>query len=240
MVKTWTLYKRELGDYFNSPMAYIAIVAFVLVAGVIGLAGIFGAEPPRAELRPLFKWMPLIMVFIAPAIAMRLLSEEKSSGTMELLITMPVTDWQVVLAKYFSAFTVLFVAVLCTVPIAVTVAYMGALDKGVAVAAYLGVLLMGACYVAIGLMTSSWVKSQVVAFILGGVICGVFWALGSEYMGWMPDGVNAVLRQVFGLGYHFNNISKGILDSRDVIYYASLAVAALVFAQQSLESRKWR
>jgi len=90
-------------------------------------------------------------------------------------------------------------------------------------------------------MTSSWVKSQVVAFILGGMICLVFWVLGTELVtSWMPDGVSVVLRQVFGLGSHFENISKGILDSRDVIYYVSLAAAALVLAQQSLESRKWR
>lgn len=241
MGKTWTLYKRELGDYFNSPMAYIAIVAFVVVAGGFGLSGIFAAEPPRAEMRPLFKWMPLIMVFLAPAIAMRLMSEEKSSGTMELLITMPVTDWQVILAKYFAALTVLGVATLFTLPFPFTVAAMGDLDWGVTLGAYLGLLLMGACYIAIGLMTSSWVKSQVVAFILGGMICLVFWVLGTELVtSWMPDGVSGVLRQVFGLGYHFENISKGILDSRDVIYYVSLAAAALVLAQQSLESRKWR
>jgi ABC-2 type transport system permease protein len=241
MYKTWTLYKREMGEYFNSPIAYIAIVVFLLLAGGWGLTKIFSAEPPRADMRPLFELMPMFMVVIAPALAMRLLAEEKSSGTMELLITMPVGDWQVVLTKFFAAFSVLFLMMLFTLPFAFTVAKMGDLDWGVTFGSYVGLLLMGACYISIGLMASSWFKSQVVAFIVAATICFVFWVFGwEEFTKLIPQKAAAVSRQIFGLDYHFKNFAKGIIDLRDIIYYASIAACCLVLAGQSVQSRKWR
>ena len=241
MSKLWTLFKRELGEYFNSPIAYIAIIAFLVITGGFGLYKIFGAEPPRADMRPLFELMPMIMVVIGPALAMRLLSEEKSSGTMELLITMPVQDWHVVGAKFLAAFSVLFIAVVLTLPFPITIARMGDLDWGVTLGSYFGLLLMGACYISIGLMTSSWVKSQVMAIILGGAICLWFWGMGHDKVteGLTPA-LAAVSRQVFGLDYHFKNFAKGILDSRDVLYYASITACCLLLAGQSVQSRKWR
>lgn len=241
MGKTWTIYKRELGEYFNSPIAYIAIVAFLVVAGFFGLRDIFGAEPPRAEMRPFFDNMPWILIGIAPALAMRLLSEEKSTGTLELLITFPVSDWHVVMGKWLASLTVLVLAILFTLPFPITVGIMGDLDWGVTTGAYLGLILMGACYLGISLMTSSWARNQVISFIFAAGLCLVFWGLGSqEATAWMPEGTATVFRAVFGLGSHFENISKGILDSRDVIYYLSVAAACLLLAVQSLESRKWR
>lgn len=241
MGKTWTLYKRELGDYFNSPIAYIAIVVFLVIAGFIASWRIFSLEAPRAEIRPFLELMPLVMVFFAPALAMRLLAEEKSSGTMELLITLPVSDWHVVLSKYLAALTVLAVAILLTLPIPIAMAKMGDMDWGVVTGGYIGLLLMGACYLSIGLMTSSWAGHQVTSFILSIAICLPFFLLGHEWVtGMLPDGVRTWFQEIFGLGHHFRNISKGILDSRDVIYYLSIGVACLLLAAQSLESRKWR
>lgn len=241
MGKTWTLYKRELGDFFNSPIAYIAIVVFLVIAGFIASWKIFSVEVPRAELRPFLELMPLVMVFLAPALAMRLMAEEKSTGTMELLITLPVTDWQVVMSKYLAALTVLGLAILFTLPIPIAMAKMGDLDWGVTAGGYIGLFLMGACYVSIGLMTSSWAGHQVIAFIVSIAICLPFFLLGHEWVtGMLPDGLRPWLQGFFGLGYHFKNISKGILDSRDVIYYLSIGAACLLLATQSLESRKWR
>ncbi len=241
MYKTWTLYKREMGEYFNSPIAYIAIVVFLLLAGGWGLTKIFNAEPPRADMRPLFELMPMFMVVIAPALAMRLLAEEKSSGTMELLITMPVGDWQVVLTKFMAAFSVLLLMVLFTLPFPITVAKMGDLDWGVTLGSYAGLLLMGACYISIGLLASSWFRSQVVAFIVAAAICFVFWVFGwDEFTKIIPQRAAAVSQQVFGLDYHFKNFAKGIIDLRDIIYYSSIAACCLILSGQSVQSRKWR
>ena len=241
MYKTWTLYKRELGEYFNSPIAYIAIVLFLALAGGWGLSKIFNVEPPRAEMRPMFELMPMFLVVFAPALCMRLLAEEKSSGTMELLITMPVGDWQVVFTKFLAAFSVLVLMVLCTLPIAVTLAKMGDLDWGVVLGSYAGLLLMGACYISIGLMASSWFKSQVLAFIVAATICFVFWVLGWEKVTeLMPQKAAVISRQIFGLDYHFRNFAKGIIDLRDIIYHSSIAACCLVLTGQSVQSRKWR
>lgn len=241
MYKTWTLYKREMGEYFNSPIAYIAIVLFLVLTGAWGLSKIFNLEPPRADMRPLFGLMPIFMVVIAPALCMRLLAEEKSSGTMELLITMPVGDWQVVFTKFFAAFSVLFLMVLFTLPFPITVAKMGDLDWGVVVGSYAGLLLMGACYISIGLMASSWFKSQVVAFIVAASICLVFMGLGHEdATKLLPQKAAIVSQQIFGLDYHFKNFAKGIIDLRDIIYYSSIAACCLILTGQSVQSRKWR
>ncbi len=241
MYKTWTLYKREMGEYFNSPIAYIAIFVFLALAGGLGLNEIFSAEPPRADLRPLFEWMPIFMVLLAPALTMRLLAEEKSSGTMELLITMPVGDWQVVLTKFFAAFSLLFLMVLFTLPLAITIAKMGDLDWGVTMGAYAGLLLMGTCYMSIGLLASSWFKSQVIAFIIAVTICLVFMGLGHDKVTkYLPHSLTTVLQQIFGLAYHFKNFAKGIIDLRDIIYYSSIATCCLLLAGQSVQARKWR
>ncbi len=241
MYKTWTLYKREMGEYFNSPIAYIVIVLFLALAGTWGLSKIFNVEPPRADMRPLFELMPMFLVVIAPALTMRLLAEEKSTGTMELLVTMPVGDWQVIFTKFFAAFSVLILMVLFTVPFAFTIAKMGDLDWGVTLGSYAGLLLMGACYISIGLMTSSWFKSQVVAFIVAGTISLIFWGLGNEeFIKLLPQTAASVSRQVFGLDYHFKNFAKGIIDLRDIIYYSSIATVCLILAGQSVQSRKWR
>lgn len=241
MTKTWTLYKREMGDYFNSPIAYIAIIVFLVIVGMIAMIEIFGAEVPRADLRPLLDWMPVVMILLAPAIAMRLLAEEKATGTMELLITLPVSDWSVIIGKFLAALTVLCLAILFTLPVPIAMAQLGDLDWGVATGAYLGLFLMGACYISIGLMTSSWAKSQVIAFILAVSICLVLWFPGSTWIvDAAPEGLRPWLQNLFGLGFHFKNISKGILDSRDVIYYASVGAACLLLSVQSLESRRWR
>lgn len=241
MSKIWTLYKREMGDYFNSPIAYIAIVVFLVLAGFIATWKVFAVEVPRTELRPWFELMPLVMVFLAPALAMRLLAEEKSSGTWELLATLPVTDWQVVLGKFFAAFSVLGLAILLTLPIPIAMSRMGDIDWGVVTGGYIGLLLMGAAYLAIGTMTSSWAGHQVIAFIVSVALCLPFFLLGHTWVtDMLPDALRGVFQNVFGLGYHFRNISKGILDSRDVIYYLSIGLGCLLLAVQSLESRRWR
>lgn len=240
MNKTWAIYKRELGEYFYSPVAYAAIVALLFYMGWKGLNTILEASTPQANLRPFFALSPWILCFVGPALTMRLLSEEKGRGTIQLLLSMPVKDWSVVLGKYLAALTVLTLAILLTISYPITLAVMGNLDWGVTAGGYMGLVFMGACTLAIGLMTSSWTSTQFLAFIIGTFLCLALWEFGNpETLMWLPDSVVGFF-QYLGLGSHMENVSKGIVDTRDLLYYLSIVGACLFLAVQSLESRKWR
>jgi len=240
MSKTWTIYKRELGEYFYSPVAYAAIVILLFYMGWKGLNLILEAAQPEANMRPFFAFSPWILSFVGPALTMHLISEEKGRGTMSLLLSMPLTDWAVVLGKYLAALTVLTAALVLSLAYPITIAAIGNLDWGVTVGGYLGLLFMGACTLAIGLMTSSWTKSQFLAFIIGAFSCLMLWELGNpQTLMWLPSSLVGFF-QYLALGTHMKNISKGVLDTRDFIYYLSIIGASLLLAVQSLESRRWR
>ncbi len=236
MGNTLTITRRELGSYFNSPVAYIVITVFLLVSGYLFFSQVFLVN--EATLRDFFSTTPLIFIFFAPALTMRLLAEEKRTGTLELLITMPVTDWQVVLGKFFAALAVLAVAIVLTFAYPITLSRMGELDWGAVVGGYLGLLLMGAAYVAIGLMCSSWTRNQVIAFIVSfGITFSLY--LCGKLLPLMPSALAPVVEYI-SLDAHFTNIARGVIDSRDLIYYGSLIGACLFLATRSLDSRRWR
>ena len=236
MRNTLTICKRELGAYFNSPVAYIVITAFLVASGSLYFTQVFLIG--EASLRGFFSMAPLIFIFFAPAVAMRLLAEEKRSGTIALLITLPVSDWQVVLGKFLAALGVMGAAVLLTLAYPITIAKYGELDWGVVIGGYLGLLFLGGVYLAIGLMASSWTKNQVVAFIIAFAISFALFLVG-KLLDHVPASLAPVLRYI-SLDEHFTNIARGVIDSRDVIYYASLIGGCLFVATQSLESRRWR
>ncbi len=236
MGNTLTILRRELGAYFNSPVAYIVITVFLLVSGYLFFSQVFLVG--EATLRDFFGISPLIFIFFAPAITMRLLAEEKRTGTLELLITMPVTDWQVVMGKFLAALTTLGIAILLTLSYPITLSRMGELDWGAVAGGYLGLLLMGGAYLAIGLMASSWTRNQVVAFILAFAITFSLYLCG-KLLPLMPASLAPVI-EYLSLDSHFTNIARGVIDSRDLIYYVSLIGACLFLATRSLESRRWR
>jgi ABC-2 type transport system permease protein len=231
-----TVAKREIKAYFNSPVAYIVVTVFMLLAGYLYWSQLFLEK--QTELRYYFSLTPLIFTFIVPAITMRLLAEEKGSGTLEMLITMPVRDWEVVVGKFLAGLTMLGAIVGMTMFYAITLALLGPIDKGPVLTGYLGLLLMGGSYVAIGVMASSLTRNQIVAFILAFAISFALFIFG-QIVQYAPDWLAPVLA-FLSMGNHFESLSRGVVDSRDVIFYLSVMVVSLVIATASLESRKWK
>jgi len=233
---TWIFCQRELKSYFNSPIAYIVITIFLLISGWFFFSGLFIVE--QVSLRGLFSIVPFVFMFFAPAISMRLISEEKRSGTIEVLATLPVKDWEIILGKFLSALILLSVAVLLTLTYALTLSFMGNLDGGALVGGYLGLILVGATYLSVGVFTSSLTKNQVVAFVVSFVIVFALFVLDKVAI-FFP-GFLAGFLQYISVDYHFSNIARGVIDSRDVIYYFSVIFFFLILAVRSLEGRKWR
>ena len=235
---TLTIAKRELGAYFNSPIAYVVIAVFLFFDAYIFFSQLF--LQGQAEVRELFTgaWSTLLLAIFAPAITMRLLAEEKQSGTLELLITMPVSDWEVVLGKFLGAVGLFSVGLLLMTVYGFTVAALGPLDKGPAVGAYFGFLLLGGAFLAIGLMASSFTRSQVNAFVIAVLICLGVWLVG-KLVPSVPKPLQPLM-EFLGVDSHMQNTARGIIDTRDLVYYASIIAGCLLIAQQSLASRKWR
>jgi len=238
MGNTLTIFRRELGSYFNSPVGYIVVTAFLVGVAYLWIEVGQVFVEGEATLRGYFYWAPFIFTLFVPAVTMRLLAEEKNSGTLEILITMPVRDWEVVVGKFLAALAVITVAILLTLAFPITLSQFGDLDWGAVVGGYLGLLLLAGAYVAIGLMASSWTSDQVVSFIIAWGITFSLWLFG-KLLPLMPSALAPVVEYI-SLDTHFGNISKGVIDSRDIIYYLSLIVACLFLAVQSLDSRRWK
>jgi len=228
--------RRELRTYFNSPVAYIVVTVFTIITGYLFFTQLFLEQ--QAELRGFFDKMPLLFMFLAPAITMRLLADEKASGTLELLITMPVRDWEVVLGKFLAAMGLLCAALGLTLVFAITVRALGPLDRGPTIGGYIGLLLMGGAYVAIGVMCSAFTRNSIVSFIVAFAISFALFLFGHVEQ-FAPQALQPLLH-FLSISNHFENISRGVIDTRDVIYYASIIGVSLLFATLSLESRRWR
>ncbi|HXI59498.1 MAG TPA: ABC transporter permease subunit [Polyangia bacterium] len=228
--------KREIRTYFNSPIAYIVVTVFTIITGYLFFTQLFIEK--QADMRGLFGVMPLLFMFLVPAITMRLLAEEKGSGTLELLITMPVRDWEIVVGKFLAALALICTALALTLVFALTVKSMGPLDKGPTIGGYVGLVLMGGAYASIGLMASSYTRNQIVAFIVSFAICFALYLLG-RISQFVPESLQALF-SFLSIDTHFENISRGVIDTRDVIYYLSVMAVCLLLATVSLESRKWK
>jgi ABC-2 type transport system permease protein len=234
--------RRELRSYFATPLAYVFIVIFLALTGLFTfyLGGFY--ERGQADLAPFFNFHPWLYLFLVPAIAMRLWAEERKSGSVELLMTLPVTLWQAVLAKYLAAWLFIAVALALTFPIWITVNYLGEPDNGVIVAAYIGSLLMAGGFLAIGSCISAANRNQVVAFIITVVICFIFMLAGFPlvldlFSGWLPG---RLLDAVASLSFltHFTAITKGVLDVRDVLYFLLVIGVWLVATTIVLDLKK--
>lgn len=234
--------RRELRGYFATPLAYVFIVIFLVLTGLFTfyLGGFY--ERGQADLAPFFNFHPWLYLFLVPAIAMRLWAEERKSGSVELLMTLPVTLWQAVLAKFLAAWLFIAVALALTFPIWLTVNYLGEPDNGVIVAAYIGSLLMAGGFLAIGSCISAANRNQVVAFIITVVICFVFMLAGFPlvldlFSGWLPGPLLDAVASVSFLT-HFTAISKGVLDVRDVLYFLLVIGVWLVATTIVLDLKK--
>lgn len=236
MRNTMAIARREFASYVNSPIPYILVTAYIATAGYMFMRQLFLAR--QAEMRHFFENMPLLFCFIVPFVTMRLVAEERKEGTLELLLTMPVTDWQIVVGKFLAALGLMAVLLLLTVAFPITVAALGPLDKGTTVASYIGALLMSGAFVAIGVMASSFTKSQIVAALVSFFVCFGLFLLGA-LVGVLPPSL-APAAAALSIASHFMNISRGVIDTRDVLYYASIIFVCLLVAQTTLDSRRWR
>jgi ABC-2 type transport system permease protein len=237
MQNIWTLFKKEFRSYFNSPIAYIFITVFLTVMGWLVMTGFFIEN--QASMRSFFGLLPWAFLFFVPAATMRLWAEEKKLGTTELLMTLPVRDHEVVLGKFLASFCFVSLAVALSFSLPVTVAALGDPDPGPIIGGYLGAFLMGGAYLAIGLFVSGLTENQIVAFILGFVLCFLMFIVGAEFVLFnLPHWLVPIFKYV-GLGSHFDSIGRGILDSRDIIYYLSVIGFFLWMNIRWIESRRW-
>lgn len=234
--------KRELTGYFTTPVAYVFIAIFLLSSGAFTfyLGGLY--ESGVASLEPFFQWHPWLYLFLVPAVSMRLWAEERRSGTIELLLTMPIPLWQVVMGKFLAAWAFTAIALAFTLPIWTTVSYLGNPDHGVIIAGYLGSLLMAGGYLAIGSCMSALTRNQVVAFVLSVFVCFAFTVAGFPmvlgfFQGWMPQ-VLLDLISSFSFLTNFMAIQRGVLELSTVLYFFSLMALWLYITTIVLDSKK--
>ena len=231
------VYKREIKGYFNSPIAYIFLVVFLLTASWLFFRGYFLYG--QADLRPFFTLLPWMFLFFVPAVSMRLWAEERKQGTAELLLTLPVQDERIIVGKYLAGLTLVTLAVFLEFPLVILTASLGDLDPGPVIGGFLGSIFLGGAYLAIGLFLSSITSNQIVAFILGVVVSFALFIVGeSLVLVTAPTAIAPLLRDL-GLGAHFDSIGRGVIDTRDVIYYLSVIVFFLYLNRLSLKERRW-
>ena len=220
------IFKRELESYFATPVAYVFIVIFLVLSGALTFHLGHFYERGQADLAPFFNFHPWLYLFLVPAISMRLWAEERKSGSIELLLTLPISMLEAVIGKFLAAWLFTGIALFLTFPIWITVNYLGDPDNGVILAAYIGSLLMAGGFLAIGACISATTKNQVIAFIVSVVICFAFLLSGFSivldfFRGWAPQYVVDAISSLSFLT-HYTSISKGVIDLRDIIYFATL------------------
>ncbi|WP_374287467.1 ABC transporter permease subunit [Pseudomonas fluvialis] len=236
------IFKRELASYFSTPLAYVFILIFLVLSGVFTfyLGGFF--ESNQASLAPFFNFHPWLYLFLVPAIAMRLWAEERKSGSIELLMTLPVTRFEAVAGKFLAAWSFAGLALLLTFPMIITVNYLGEPDNGAIITGYLGSWLLAGAYLAVGSCMSALAKNQVIAFILAVAACFLFIVSGfpmllDAFSGWASQWlIDAVASLSFLI--RFEAISKGVIDLRDLLYFLSFIVAWLAATALVVDLKK--
>ena len=234
MTRTFQIFKKELRDYFVSPIAYIVICIFLLITGWFFFSTFFIFN--QANLRSFFTLLPLTFSFVIPAVTMRLFAEELHSGSYEMLLTLPVRLSDIVLGKFLAGAAFVAIMLVPTLVYGLSISFIGDLDWGPVAGGYIGAILLGAAYSAVGVFASSLTKNQIVAFITGMVICFAL-TLFDKVVFFFPPQVVDVFTQI-AAGYHFENISKGILDTRDVLYFASVIFAFLYGAHLVMQEKR--
>jgi len=230
-----TIYKKELKSYFTSPVAYIVIVVFLIITGWFFTNTLFIANV--VSLRSVLDIIPFILLFFIPAISMRTIAEEKKAGTIELLLTKPITDFDIVIGKFLATITLAALTFAPTLVYVISLKFLGPIDLGSIISAYIGLVLMCGIYIGIGIFASSMTENQVVAFIISFLIIFVLFML-NKILIFIPAPLNSIFEYISS-DYHFSSISRGVIDTRDLIYYFSGIYLMLLLTKTSLESRKW-
>ncbi len=241
----FTIFRKEINQFFNSLIGYIALLVFFLATGLF--MWVFPdtsvLDYGYASLDMLFFIGPWVFMFLIPAITMRSLSEEMKSGTLELLATKPIRDMDIILGKYFGALALVLFALLPTLVYFYSIWQLGNpsgnIDTGATLGSYTGLFMIGACFVAIGIFSSALTENQIVAFIIGLFLC-FFIYTGFEYLSTLPVfyGTTDSIVKYLGMDYHYSSISRGVLDTKDVMYFLSVIVAFIMGTQLILENRK--
>ena len=230
------IFLKEIRSYFNGPMAYIFLVIFSIVTGYFfsNTFFIFG----QSDMRALFQIVPLVYLFFIPAITMGIISKEKNIGTMEVICTLPIKDYEFVIGKYLAAITLLFVGLLLTIIMFTNLIAVGTdIDYGAIFTGYLGLFLAGSVYASMGLFASSLTDNQVVGFIIAIFFVLIFFLI-DKLLIFMPNSIAWIL-QYLSIDYHLSNISKGVIDTRNLLYFLSMIGLFLLLTIESLGSRKW-
>ncbi|GAB4321705.1 MAG: ABC transporter permease [Bacteroidales bacterium] len=238
MRQIWTIAKRELRSFFDSLMAYIMLVAFLGFSGFF--TWLYGSDiffTKQASLSVFFGIAYWTLFFFIPAITMRQFAEENRSGTIELLLTRPVTDWQVVLGKFLATLMLVLIALALTLPYYITVASLGPVDHGAVLTGYLGLILMSAAYISIGIFTSSISNNQIVSYLLA-LFIGIFFQiifslLASNFSGWLGETLSFL-----SISTHFDSVSRGVIDLRDLVYFLSVTFFALILTEANLAAKR--
>ncbi|MBZ0263884.1 ABC transporter permease [bacterium] len=229
------VFRKEMKSYFASPMAYIVLSVFLVITGWFFTLNLF--KENLAHLRSIFDILPFLLVIFAPAISMRLIAEERKSGTLKLLVTMPVSDFDLVFGKFLAAVSLYVVGLAFTLVYAFTIMILGDAEIGPIFAGYFGLLLCGSAYLALGILGSSLTENQIVAFILSFLITAIFAIL--VFSATIIPQPFADIAQYLSTTYHFQNIARGVIDSRDVIYYLSLIFFSLLISSRAIAQRKF-
>lgn len=227
------IFNKEFRGYFVSPIAYIVISIFLLVTGWFFFTTFFLID--QANLRNFFSMLPFVFSFVVPAVTMRLFAEELNVGSYETLLTLPVTFHEVILGKFFASVGFIIAMLIPTLGYAVTVAFLGQMDWGPVVGGYLGAVLLGASFSAIGLFASSLTRNQIIAFIVGMAICFIL-TLIDKILFFLPQSLLGVLH-FLGTESHFQNISKGVIDSRDILYFLTVVIIGLYGTFLAMQER---
>ncbi|MBI3625209.1 MAG: ABC transporter permease subunit [Candidatus Rokubacteria bacterium] len=254
-MRVWTIFKKEMRLYFTSPVAYVVFTFFLLIVGYFfysifafyNLTSMQAAMNPvfardlnitDAVMRPLFSNTGIILLFFMPMLTMRLFAEEKRSGTIELLLTFPVREGEVLLGKFAAAMGLFLMLLGFTALYPIIVGYFARVEWGPLLSGYLGLVLLGGAFLAVGLLVSSLTENQIVASVVTFVVLLIFWVIG-----WAADlaGSNwKALFQYLSISEHLENFGKGVVDTKDVVYYLSVIALSLFLTMRSLESKRWR
>jgi ABC-type transport system involved in multi-copper enzyme maturation permease subunit len=235
------IFRREMGAYFESPIAYIFIVVFLILTGGFYTNGFFLAGV--ADMRDFFGTLPLYLLFFIPALTMRLWAEDQRLGTFELLMTLPMRPVHIVLGKYLAGLAFYGVTLACTLTIPLSLLWIGDPDLGAIVCGYVGALLLGGLFLAVGIFVSGLFKDQITAFVLTLLACSLFVLAGTPFFvaildGWI-GGLGSFLSGAFAISTHFEGIQRGVLGTADVLFFVSFSVVFLILNTLSLEGRKY-
>lgn len=237
MRQIWIVCKRELNSFFDSLLAYIMIVAFLGFSGFF--TWLYGRDVffiKQASLNSFFDVAYWTLFFFIPALTMRLIAEEKNSGTLEMLLTKPVSDWQLVMGKYLSTLLLILISLALTIPYYITIARIGPVDHGAVLTGYLGLILMSAAYISIGVFTSSITNNQIIAFLLA-LLIGIFFHLLFGLLARNFPGLLGNVLNYLSIDTHYNSVTRGVIDTRDIIYFASVILTGLFCSELVLSKR---